>query len=50
MIFYGLGSGETELAFVALSVGPDLEFLALGEGDSFSSRVVLLVEVDSAKR
>ena len=37
--FVGYSGSETELAFVALCIGPDLEFLALGEGDSLSLRI-----------
>ena len=43
VLFEGLSGEETELAFVALSVGPDLEFLTLGEGDSLSLRVERLI-------
>ena len=47
--FKGYSASETKLAFVALSVGPDLEFIALGEGDSLSLRVELLIVLSPAK-
>ena len=37
--FNGFSGRETELAFVALSVRQDLEFLAHGKGESLSFRV-----------